>query len=221
MTQTLNRHDEAIKTAVAAELRWTPDINDTRIGVAVDHGAVTLSGEVDSYPELVRAGKAAQRVHGVTALAQDLTVHSTWSSANDTDIAREAGEAIARSVDVPDKVKVKVANHFITLSGSVTWQHERENAERSVRYLKGVKGVINDIVITPTVATDGVKKAIMAALVRTAVKEGKHITVTADQAGVVTLKGTVGSYAERRQAQHIAWSAPGVTGLHDHLVISY
>ena len=88
MTHTLNRHDEAIKTAVAAELRWTPDINDTRIGVAVDNGAVTLSGEVDSYPQLLLATKAAQRVHGVTALAQDLTVHSMWSSANDTDIAR-------------------------------------------------------------------------------------------------------------------------------------
>ena len=69
-------------------MRWTPDINDTRIGVAVDNGAVTLSGEVDSYPQLLLATKAAQRIHGVTALAQDLTVHSMWSSANDTDIAR-------------------------------------------------------------------------------------------------------------------------------------
>ena len=221
MTHTLNRHDEAIKTAVAAELRWTPDINDTRIGVAVDNGAVTLSGEVDSYPQLLLATKAAQRVHGVTALAQDLTVHSMWSSANDTDIAREAGEAIARSVDVPDQVTVNVSNHFITLSGTVTWQHEREGAERSVRYLKGVKGVINDIAIKPTVATDDVKKSIKAALIRTAVEEGKHISVTADHAGVVTLQGKVGSFAERRQAQHIVWSAPGVTGLNDHLLVSY
>jgi len=221
MSQTLNRHDEAIKTAVAAELRWTPDINDTRIGVAVDHGAVTLSGEVESYPQLLLATKAAKRVHGVTALAQDLTVHSTWSSANDTDIAREAGEAIARSVDVPDQVTVKVSNHFITLSGSVTWQHEREGAERSVRYIRGVKGVVNDITIKLSVATDDVKKSIKAALVRIAVEEGKHISVTADHAGVVTLKGTVGSFAERRQAQHIVWSAPGVTGLNDHLLVSY
>jgi osmotically-inducible protein OsmY len=221
MTQTFNRHDEAIKTAVVAELRWTPDINDTRIGVAVNNGAVSLSGEVDTYPQLLLASKAAQRVPGVTALAQELTVHGKWSSANDTDIAREAGEALARSVDVPDRVKVEVSDHFITLSGTVTWQHERQSAERSVRYLKGVQGVRNDIAVKPTVATDGLKSSIDAALVRTAVEEGKHITVTADQAGVVTLEGTVGSFAERRQAQHVAWSAPGVTGLNDHLVVTY
>ena len=91
--------------------------------MAVDHGAVSFSGEVESYPQLLLATKAAQRVHGATALAQDLTVHSSWSSPNDADIAREAGEAIARSVDGPDQMKVKVRNQFITLSGSVTWEH--------------------------------------------------------------------------------------------------
>lgn len=221
MNQTLARRDAAHKTAVTAQLRWTPDVNETRIGVAVDDGAVTLSGEVDSYPQLLLATKAAQRVHGVTAVAQDLTVHTTWSSANDTDIAREAGEALARSVDVPEQVTVKVSDHFITLSGSVTWQHERESAERAVRYLKGVKGVFNHLEIRTAVATEGMKTAIESALIRTAVEEGKHITVTADEAGVVTLLGTVGSVDERHQAQHIVWSTPGVTGLHDNLLVSY
>ena len=162
-----------------------------------------------------------QRREHILAAAARLLKHYGPGKTTIADIAREAGEALARSVSVPDQVKVKVSNHFITLSGTVTWQHERESAERTVRYLKGVKGVINDIAIKPTVATDDVKKSIKAALIRTAVEEGKHISVTADHAGVVTLQGKVGSFAERRQAQHIVWSAPGVTGLNDHLLVSY
>lgn len=215
MNQTLARRDVALKAAVTAELRRTPDVNETRIGMAVDDGAVTLSSEVDSYPQLLPATKTAQRVHGVTAVAQDLTVHTTWSSANDSDIAREAGEALVRSVNVPEQVTVKVSKHFISLSGSVTWQLERESAERCL------KGVMGHLEIRTAVATEGMKTAIESALIRTAVEEGKHITVTADEAGVVTLLGTVGSVDARHQAQHIVWSAPGVTGLHDHLVVSY
>lgn len=220
MTQTRIRNDETLKSEVIAELRWTPSINSTHIGVAVDHGAVTLSGEVASYPELLLATKAAQRVHGVTALAQDLQVRSVWGGVNDTDIAREAGEAIDRAVDVPDSVKVQVRDHIVTLTGSATWQHEGESAARAVRYIKGVRGVLNEVTVRPTVGTAGIKTAITAALVRSAQAEGKHITVTADEAGVVTLEGRVGSWSDLRHAEHVTWSAPGVTGLVDHLRVN-
>lgn len=215
--ETLKRSDETLKSEVIAELGWTPSINSAHIGVAVDHGAVTLSGEVDSYPELLLATKAAQRVHGVTALAQDIHVRSKWGVANDTDIAREAGEAVDRAVDVPDSIKVQVRDHIVTLTGSATWQHERESAARAVRYIKGVSGVNNEVVVRPTVGAAGIKTSITAALVRSAQAEGRHITVTANDAGVVTLEGRVGSLSERGQAEHVTWSAPGVTGLVDHL----
>jgi osmotically-inducible protein OsmY len=220
MSTTAERNDETLKSEVTAELRWTPSINSAHIGVAVDHGAVTLSGEVDSYPELLLATKAAQRVHGVTALAQDIQVRSKWGAANDTDIAREAGEAVDRAVDVPDSVKVQVRDHIVTLTGSATWQHEGESAARAVRYIKGVRGVHNEVVVRPTVGAAGIKTSITAALVRGAQAEGKNITVTANEAGVVTLEGSVGSWSERRQAEHVTWSAPGVTGLVDHLRVA-
>jgi osmotically-inducible protein OsmY len=180
--------------------------------VAVNQGAVTLSGEVDSYPERLMAEKAASGVHGVTAFAEEITVRGSWKGVNDTDVAREAGEALERSIDVPiGTVTAAVHNHTITLSGQVPWHFQREAAGRAVRYLKGVADVVNVITIKPTASATGIKTAINAALVRRAQFEGKHTTVAADPAGVVTLDGTVHSWTERRDAEHAAWSAPGVT----------
>ncbi len=217
----MHRSDADLRTAVTEELRYTPNINSTHIGVSVNDGSVSLTGQVDSYPELLLATKAAQRVRGVTALAQDMTVHDAATQTSDTDIAHQAGQALDRAVDVPDTVKARVRDQHITLTGTVAWHHERESASRSVRYLKGVKGVRNEVTINPSADAPAIKTAICAALVRNAQSEGKHIAVTTDGAGTVTLTGTVGSWAERRQAEHVAWAAPGVTDLIEHLRIEY
>jgi osmotically-inducible protein OsmY len=220
MTQTLHRTDADLKSAISDELAWTPGINHTNIGVAVNRGAITLSGEVESYPEKRLAEKAALRVRGVVAVAEEITVHSRWEGVNDTDIAREAGEALERSIDVPaGSVKATVHDHAITLSGEVAWHYQRQAAVRSVRYLKGVTNIGNIITIKPTVSAAGIKTAITDALVRSAQFEGKHAAVTADTAGAVTLEGTVHSWSERRDAEHAAWSAPGVTDVINHLHI--
>ena len=218
MTQTSRRPDAELKGAVVEELRATPSVNSTHIGVAVTDGAVTLSGEVETYPEKTLAEKAAQRVRGVTAIAEEITVRDTWGAA-DTDIAREAGEALQRAVDVPDTVKAAVHGHVVTLSGVVAWQYQRAGAARAVRYLKGVLDVLDTVTIRPTAAVADIKAAIGAALVRNARIENQHIAVTTGTAGAVTLEGTVHSWAERRQAEQAAWSAPGVTEVTNHLRI--
>ena len=202
MTQTTHRPDNDLKNAIVAELAWTPNVNGTHIGVAVLDGAVTLSGEVDSYPEKRQAEMAAQRVRGVTSIAEDITVRSTWGEVNDTDIAREASEALQRAVDVPTgSVKAAVRDHVIDLTGTVAWQFEREAAIRSVRYLKGVKSVYNTIMVRPhlpvPVSATEIKNSINGALVRHAQAETKHTKVIADAHGAVTLEGTVGSWSER------------------------
>jgi hypothetical protein len=95
-------------------------VDAAHIGVAVTDCAVTLSGEVTSYPERYHAEQAAKRVRGVTAVAEEIAVRSTWVTLNDTDtdIAREAGEALDRSVDVPPgAVTASVHDHRITLPG--------------------------------------------------------------------------------------------------------
>ncbi|KUL41257.1 BON domain-containing protein [Actinoplanes awajinensis] len=223
MTQTLHRTDEQLKAAVTDELKWsTPGVSDTNVGVAVNHGAVTLSGEVESWPEKQLAEHAALRVRGVTAVAEDITVRNSWSGINDTDIAREAGEAFARSVTVPaETVTATVHKHVITLNGEVAWHYQREAAEEAVRHLKGVLQVFNAITLKPVASPTDVKAVINAALARTAQAEGRDITVNVNHAGHVMLEGTVHSWAERREVERAAWSAPGVTDLTNALEIHY
>lgn len=223
MTQTMNRSDadDQVKNAVVEELRWIPSVDSTHIGVTVSDGAVTLSGEVGSYPERVAAERAVRRVRGVTALAEDLTVRSTWAAVTDTDIAREAGNALRQAADVPDTVKITVSDRTITLAGQVSWHHEREAASRAVRHVRGIRGVVNDVVLRPSVVAAGIRNAIGAALLRNAQIEAEHITVTTDTEGLVTLEGTVTSWAESRQAEQVAWSAPGTSSVRNHLAIEY
>jgi osmotically-inducible protein OsmY len=220
MTHSLHRTDAELKSAVADELTWTAGVDSAHIGVAVLDGGVTLSGEVDSYPEKLIAEHAALRVHGVTAVAQEITVRNLWMAINDTDIAREAQEALDRAVDVPTgTVKATVHGHILTLTGQVPWQFQREAAGRAVHYLRGVSDVANAVAIRPTVSAADIKSAISAALVRSARLEGKATTVTADANGTVTLKGIVHSASERREAERTAWSAPGVVNVDNHLRI--
>lgn len=221
MTQTPRRTDADLKQSVEDELSWLPSVNSNHIGVSVDDGAVTLTGHVESYPQKMLAGKAALRVRGVTAIAQEVEVHSSWSSANDTDIAREAGEALGRSVTVPNTVTASVHSHIVTLAGEVKWRFEREDAFRAVHYLKGVVDVINQIVIKPAVSAAGVKEKIQAALLRNAQLEGKFITVTTEPSGHITLNGNVRSWSERREAERVSWSAPGVSRITNNLKVSF
>jgi osmotically-inducible protein OsmY len=220
MTEKKNRPDAELRAAVAAELEWTPSINSAHIGIAVTDGAVTLSGEAATYPEKLLAEKAALRVRGVTAVAEEITVRSDWKPANDTDIARESSEALHRAVDIPDSVKVSVSNHVVTLTGAVKWHHERAAAYRAVQYTRGVREVINDITVNPGVEDANIKSQISAAFVRNALDKGNSIRVVSDDDHAVTLEGTVGSWSELRQAEHIAWSAPGVAGVKNRIRIA-
>lgn len=220
MTQAQNQTDTDLKAAIVAELGWTPSVNSTNIGVSVNHGAVTLSGEVESYPERRIAEKAAMRVHGVTAIAEELTVRNNWGSTNDTDIARDASHAIDAAINVPAAaVKVAVNNRCITLSGQVAWHYQREAATNAVRYLKGVDEVTNTIVIKPDVSSANIQNSIIASFMRNAQIEGERLAVASDTAGAVTLEGKVGTWAERSQAEHLAWSAPGVTAVDNRIQI--
>lgn len=222
MTQTTTHsQDTDIRNAVQRELGWLPSVDSTHLGVAVAGGVVTLTGEVDTYPEKVLAGKAAQRVHGVVGLAQEITVHNQWSALNDADIARECGEALHRSIDVPNAVQVSVENHAVTLSGAVQWQFERAAAVRTVQYLKGVTAVQDKITIRTKVVAVDLKAAIEAAILRNAQLESDSISVSVQAGGGVTLTGKVGSWAESRQAEHACWAAPGVTEVHNHLSLQY
>lgn len=213
--------DRDIQSAVIAELSWTPSVESTYIDVTVNRGAVRLSGEVDTYPEKRHAERAALRVRGVTAVAEQISVRSPVSSLTDSMIAHSANEALAHAVDVPQGcVTATVHRRQVTLTGSTPWQYQRTACARVVRTLRGVTGVVNVVEVRPTLTPDGVHHAITRALMRSAQIEGENVVVTA-VGGDVTLEGRVHTWAERHEAEFAAWSAPGVSNVNNHLHIDH
>lgn len=221
MKRTVQQTDRELKTAIVDEFEWAPNIVADRIGVAVNDGAVTLSGEVNSYPDKTAAVKAALRVHGVTALADEIEVKSAWTIPLDEDLAREAGAALNASVVLDEgSVKATVHDHQVDLTGTVGWNHQREAAQSLVSNLAGVRAVHNRIAIAPTLtfSSSDAKLAIEAALQRHAQLDADRITVSS-QGTVIELTGTVRSWSEYGQAGLAAWAAPGVTHVNNHITV--
>lgn len=221
MTQTIRRSDKELQTTVTEELSYNPSIDAAHLVVLANDGVVTLSGDVASLPEQHAAKRAALRVWGVKAVADDMVVRDTGTTGTkDSEIAEAAGQMLKWAVDVPsDTVKAGVRNHTITLSGTVTWQYQREAAARAVMYIKGVTAVANTISLTATAPASGAKAAIDAAIRRNAQLDHREINVDVNGAEVA-LRGTVRSWAERRQAEYVAWEAAGVTSVQNNLAVN-
>lgn len=212
------KSDIQLQHDVMAELKWEPSIDATHIGVSADQGVVTLSGHVASFGEKWHAEAAAQRVAGVTELAVELKVSlGDPSQRNDADIAAAVENTLMWTTCLPrDAVKVMVEGGWVTLSGEVDWEYQRQAAAGSVRYLVGVKDLSNQIGLRPKLAAVDVKADIEAALLRRAKGDAQNIEV-AVQGNNVTLTGTVHSWSERDLATHSAWGTEGVRQVFDHM----
>src|SRR5437773_1496003 len=216
------RNDQQIQRDVLAELKWDARVTPNEIGVAVKDGIVTLTGWVDSYSKKWAAEEAAHRVNGVKAVANDIEVRlSSADERTDADIAAAAVRAIEWDAFVPiERLDVTVSKGWVTLKGDVEWQYQKEDAERVVRRLAGVKGVTNLIVVKPRVTPSELKQKIEQALIRNAETDAQRITVEV-QGSKVILKGTVRSWAEREEAERTAWLAPGVTSVENRITLDY
>jgi osmotically-inducible protein OsmY len=218
----MTAQDEQIQREVLAELDWDAKVRSNEIGVAAKDGVVTLTGWVESYAKKTAAERAAHRVRGVKAVANDIEVRLPSSAERtDADIAAEASRALAWQALVPaERIEVSVSRGYVTLRGEVRWEYQRRAAERAVRRLAGVRGVINSIRVRPSVSPspERLSKQIQDALVRNAETDAERISVEV-RGDKAILRGTVRSWAEKDEAERVAWSAPGVVEVENQITV--
>lgn len=214
------RTDTDIETDIVNELQWEPSLRDDDVAVSVTDGIVTLAGFVDSYFDKWKAERVVARVKGVKAIANDIEVRlPTASQRPDPELARAAVDALRWNVLVPsDRIQARVENGWITLEGDVDWYYQKEEAERTIRRLTGVRGVTNLITVHARATPTDVKRKIREALERGAEFDANRISVEVD-GNTVVLRGTVRAYAEKRDAERAARNAPGVTEVENELVV--
>lgn len=216
--------DKELQTRVMDELSWKPRVDAAHIGVAVRNGVVSLTGYVSNFAEKEAAERAARRVAGVKAIAEEIEVRLPNAQKHaDDEIAERTTKMLSWDVQVPAYgIDVKVEHGVVTLTGKVTSYYQRAAAEADVRRLGGVKGVLNMIRVEPLPRAMGdpevVQAKIEAALMRNAEIEASRIWVgIAD--GTATLKGQVRTWFERGAAEEAAWAAPGIRHVKNDITV--
>lgn len=215
-------NDRELRQNVIDELDFEPSIDSADIGVAAENGVVTLTGHVPNYAQKLAAERAAWRVKGVKAIAQEIRVRIPGDKKRgDDEIAQRAVNILAWNALIPrDSVHVKVQDGFVTLSGQLDWNFQRKAAEADIRKLSGVAGVLNDIALKPATQAVDVKQRITDALKRHAEVEAQHIQISVHDGDTVSLEGEVDNWDERQAVVNAAWSTPGVRSVDDRLRIS-
>jgi len=214
-----NAPDGELRRNVLDELDFEPAINAANIGVGAENGVVTLNGHVASYVEKLAAEKAAKRVKGVKAIANEIKVRFAGDKKTaDDEIAQRAVSILHWSAVAPGgAVMVKVQDGWVGLSGEVNWNYQRTAVEALLHRLSGVKGIVNGIRVKPHADPVSIKSRIEAALRRNAVVRVPDISVSVEDGGRVVLEGTIHDWEERNAIEDAAWSAPGVSWVDDRL----
>ena len=216
-TATLTEKDLRVRNAVTQQLEWDPAVDASAIGVSAREGAVTLTGAIGTYAGKLAAERAAKRVFGVRAVANELDVKLV-TGRTDADIAADAAAMLRMHNEVPDSVQAAVHHGHVTLTGTVDWHYQRLQAEKTVRHIRGVRQVIDHIAVVPRAAGRDMHRRIAQALYRNAWLDAKRIDVTVT-GSVAHLRGTATSWLQRQAAERAAYDAPGITFVDNQIVV--
>ena len=216
-TATLTDVDVRVRNAVMRQLEWDPEVDASAIGVTARNGTVTLTGFIDTYSGKFGAERAAKRVHGVRAVANDIDVRLRLER-TDADIAQDAARALELRSTIPESVQAVVHYGHITLTGKVDWLYQKESAEKAVRHIRGVRNVLNHITVAPQAAVRDVRHRIVKALHQNADVDARHITVMVS-GDTATLTGMVGTWLQRESAERAAANAPGIAHVDNRIIV--
>jgi osmotically-inducible protein OsmY len=214
--------DEELRQRVADELLWDPTVDGSTVAVSAEDGVVTLRGTVGSFRQKLEARRAAERMRGVIRVDNELDVNIlTGQRRQDADVRGDVLRALLLDSHLPTTIDATVEDGRVTLTGGVDWQYQRNEAVFVAGNVPGVTGVNDQIHLNaPTPDAGDVRDAIRRALGRNAKLDADQLDVTTSS-GTVTLTGTVHSMSDRDAAVDAAWSAPGVTTVHDRLTVTY
>lgn len=221
VTQTAIKSDARIKADVLSELAWDPRVHDNNVTLAVRSGTVTITGQAASLAAHVAIVDAAHRVQGVLDVVDEMTVApSATAIRNDDEIAHAVREALRWDAYLPDdRIQMTVSSGVVTLQGIVNNWSNRSDAEKVVKRIVGVRGIVNRLTVGgTTIDPVAIKLQIERALERRAEREARRIVVTVRD-GAVTLTGPVASWAERQMVERVAGSSPGVRSVTDRMTI--
>jgi osmotically-inducible protein OsmY len=214
---TLSEVDTRIRDLVTRELEWDAAVDASAIGVTAKDRTVSLTGYVDTYFGKLAAERAAKRVRGVRAVANDIEVRPKIGR-TDADIARDVVRSFELRSTVPDNVQATVHHGYVTLTGEAMWEFQRRDAEKAIRHVRGVRGVVNRVGLAPMVAARNVRDRIVDAMHRNADLDARH--VQAQTAGdVVTLTGHVSTWLQREIAERAAADAPGIRRVDNQITV--
>lgn len=213
-------NDLILRRDIIDELEYEPSVHAASIGVAVDHGIVTLSGHVGSFIEKHTVERIVRGMLGVRAIAQEIEVRlPEHSKTSDDEIASRVLAVLAwAATPKPEHIEVTVRRGYVSLKGTVDWYFQRTAAEEAVRQLAGVTGISNQLEIRPNTNRFSIAREIIEALKRNTGIDAKDIRIDVS-GGQVTLTGSVRTLRERALAENAAWSAPGVTVVEDRLIV--
>jgi osmotically-inducible protein OsmY len=213
--------DGEIRDDVTDELRWDPQlIAPDAIGVAVTDGAVPLTGHVSSYAEKMAAARAAERMYGVKAVANDLQVELAGTPRDDSGIATAIAHVLEWNVQIPeDAVRARVQDGWVTLEGEVEHDYQRREVERMVRPIREVLGVTDNVTVKPPTTPQQVQDVIEEAFERQALIDARHIRVEVSD-HTAKLYGNVHSMHEATAATAAAAAAPGIAMVDSHLTVT-
>jgi len=214
------KSDNQIQKDVMAELQWQPYLQASQIGVAVKNGIVTLTGRVTNYSQKMAAERAAKKVAGVKAVAEEIEVGLlTSTTKTDAELAEAVLNALKwHSAVQEEKIKISVEKGTVKLEGEVDWEYQRTSARSAIENLTGVKLVINLITVKPSLTASDIQQKIRVAFLRSATVDAGHVTAEVTDHRV-TLKGYVRSLSEKEDAESAAWNAPGITRVESKLEI--
>jgi osmotically-inducible protein OsmY len=215
----MHKPNNLLEFDVNDELEWDPQLDAMRIAVKADDGRVTLTGSVPTLYQVSRATDDAMHVGGTKTVDNQLLVGPVGEMVNDANLDTSTTSALNNDSLVPaGAVTTAVHDGFVTLSGKVRHQYQRQAAEHAVRRVGGVLGVTNNVTLTSQPLPTDVADRITQAFQRSAIIDESKIKVSND-GPTIYLDGIVPSWNARQEAEDTAWAAPGVREVVDRVEV--